>query len=112
MRLKLNFVLVLLAALPLGAATVKSEAVGFSEERLHRIHDTIQRHIDAHHISGAVTLVARRDRVAHVQPHGLMDLESNIPMSKDSIFRIWSMSKPVTGVAILMLHGRRQGATE
>ena len=54
-------------------------------------------------ISGAVTLVARKGRVAHLEAHGLMDIESKKPMAKNSIFRIWSMSKPVAGVAILML---------
>ncbi len=103
MRWKVNFALVALAGLSLAAATLKSESVGFSGERLHRIHDTIQRHIDAHHISGAVTLVARKGSVAHMEAHGLMDVESKMPMKTDSIFRIWSMSKPVTGVAILML---------
>jgi CubicO group peptidase (beta-lactamase class C family) len=103
MRLHLNFALALLAGLPLTAASVKSESVGLSEERLVRIHDTIQRHIDAHRISGAVTLVARKGRIAHLAAHGLMDVESKKPMAKDSIFRVWSMSKPVAGVAILML---------
>lgn len=103
MRVELNLALVALVGLPLAAATVKSESVGFSEERLHRIHDTIPRHMDAHQISGAVTLVARKGRIAHLEAHGLMDVESKKPMATDSIFRIWSMSKPVTGVAILML---------
>jgi len=98
-----NLAVALLAALPLSAATVKTESTGLSDERLVRIHDTIQRHMDAHHVSGAVTLVARRGHIVHLQAHGLMDTESNKPMAKDSIFRIWSMSKPVAGVAILML---------
>jgi CubicO group peptidase (beta-lactamase class C family) len=101
--MRLNVALVLLAGLPLSAATVKSESLGFSEERLHRVHDTIQRHIDAHQISGAVTLVARKGHIVHLEAHGMMDVESKKPMATDSIFRIWSMSKPVAGVAILML---------
>ena len=76
---------------------------GLSRERLQRIHETIQRHIDSHDISGAVTLVARKGRIAHLEAHGFMDLESKKPMAKNSIFRIWSMSKPVAGAAILML---------
>src|SRR5436190_2572895 len=63
----------------------------------------MQRHMDARQISGAVTLVARKGRVAHLQAHGLMDIESKKPMAKDAIFRIYSMTKPVAGVAILML---------
>jgi len=81
----------------------KPEDVGISSDRLRRIHETIQRHMDAQHIAGAVTLVARRGRVAHFEAHGYMDLTSRKPMSKDAIFRLASMSKPVTAVAILML---------
>ena len=58
---------------------------------------------DAEQISGAVTVVARRGRVAHFEAHGLMDIEANASMRKDTIFPIASMTKPVTGVAILML---------
>ncbi|MGA3027991.1 MAG: serine hydrolase domain-containing protein [Bryobacteraceae bacterium] len=86
-----------------GVPAGKPEDVGMSSERLARIHQAIQRHIDAGEISGAVTLVARRGRVVHLEAHGLMDLESKRPMEKDAIFRIASMSKPVTGVAVMMM---------
>jgi len=91
--------------LPLTAASVpvKPESVGLSEERLSRIHETMQRHIDAKNISGAVTLVARKGRIVHFEAHGSMDLEANHAMAKDTIFRIFSMSKPVAGAAIMML---------
>ena len=79
------------------------EDVGFSSARLERIHETIQRHIDAGDITGAVTLVARRGRVAHFEAHGLMDLDSETPMRTDAVFRIMSMTKPVTAAAVLML---------
>jgi CubicO group peptidase (beta-lactamase class C family) len=106
MRCNAKTAFLFLIALPLTAATLpdtKPEDVGFSGERLQRIHDTIQKHIDSHDISGAVTLVMRKGRIAHLEAHGSMDLDSKKPMAKDSIFRIWSMSKPVTGAAILML---------
>ena len=74
-----------------------------SSERLVRIHEAIERHIEAGEISGAVTLVARRGHIVHFEAHGLMDLESKKPMSKDAVFRLASMTKPVTGVAVLML---------
>jgi CubicO group peptidase (beta-lactamase class C family) len=93
-------------AVPLTAAVVppaKPEDVGMSAQRLLRIHEAIQRHIDAGEISGAVTLVARRGRIVHFEPHGLMDIESKRPMQKDAIFRIASMSKPITGVAVMMM---------
>src|SRR5439155_9661413 len=63
----------------------------------------IQRRIDAGEISGAITAVARNGRIAHFEAKGLMDIETRKPMAKDAIFRIASMSKPITGVAIMML---------
>lgn len=105
MKLHIWFVSTL-TALPLWPASLPSsrpEEVGMSSERLQRIHAMIQRRIDAKDISGAVTLVARRGRVAHFEAQGLMDIEANKPMGKDAIFRIASMSKPVTGIAIMML---------
>ena len=100
------FVLVFLLAIATAGAQVPAGApdeVGMSAERLERIGETIQRAIDAKQISGAVTVVARRGRVAHFEARGLMDIEANAPMRKDAIFPIASMTKPVTGVAILML---------
>src|SRR5215471_7421725 len=99
----LSLWLLALAGLPLSGATVKPESVGLSEERLSRIHETMQRHIDAHDISGAVTLVARKGQIAWFHAQGLMDVEANKPMQQDAIFRVFSMSKPVCGAAILML---------
>ena len=99
-------VVLALVCLPLVAATLpnaKPEEVGFSSERLQRIHQMIQRRIDAGDISGAVTLVARNGRVAHFETHGLMDIETKKPMAKDAIFRLASMSKPITGVAVMMM---------
>ena len=87
------------ASLPTGTA----EQTGLAADRLPRIHDVMQRYIDGGQISGAVTLVARRGRVAHLEGHGLMDLESRKPMAKDAIFRLASTSKPVTAVAVMML---------
>jgi CubicO group peptidase (beta-lactamase class C family) len=95
-----------LLALPLAAGNVPAgnpETAGMSAERLQRIHQAIQRHIDAGEISGAVTLVARRGHIVHFEAHGLMDLESKKPMAKDAIFRLASMSKPITSVAVMML---------
>jgi len=99
----LSLFLIAFISLPLGAANVKPESVGFSEERLGRIHDAMQRHIDAHDISGAVTIVARNGQIAWFHAQGLMDIESNKAMQKDAMFRVFSMSKPICGAAILML---------
>ena len=83
--------------------TTKPEEVGLSSERLQRINEMMQRHIAAGDFSGAVTLVARNGRIAHLEAQGLMDIESKKPMQKDAIFRIMSMTKPVVGVAIMMM---------
>src|ERR1051325_3955971 len=97
---------VIVAALSLtaGLASVgKPEDVGMSSERLQRINEAVQRYIDSGQITGAVTVVARRGKIVHFEAQGLMDVESKTPMRRDAIFRMASMSKPVTGVAILML---------
>jgi CubicO group peptidase (beta-lactamase class C family) len=81
----------------------KPEDVGLSAERLARIPEMMQRHVAAGEITGGVTLVARKGRIAHLEAVGTMDLESKKPMTKDAVFRIASMTKPVTGVAIMMM---------
>ena len=91
---------------PMAAATLptaKPEEVGLSSERLKRIHEMIVRHVEAQHISGAVTIVARRGRVVHHEAHGLMDIESNKPMTRNALFRLASSTKPVTAAAVLMV---------
>jgi CubicO group peptidase (beta-lactamase class C family) len=84
-------------------STTKAEGVGMSSERLRRIHDIMQRHIDAGRITGAVTAVARRGKLVHYEAHGFRDPNTKSPMPKDALFRMASSSKPVTGVAVLML---------
>ena len=81
----------------------KAEDVGMSSERLKRIHPMIQGHIDARDFSGAVTLVARKGKVVHFEAHGLADLDAKKPMTTGTLFRLASMTKPVTAVSILML---------
>jgi CubicO group peptidase (beta-lactamase class C family) len=83
--------------------SAKPEDVGMSSERLPRINAALQRHIDAGQLAGAVTLIARRGKVVHFETHGWADLESKQPMSRDTLFKMASTTKPVTSVAILML---------
>ncbi|MDR2215818.1 MAG: beta-lactamase family protein [Nevskiaceae bacterium] len=85
------------------AQSVKPESVGLSRERLERIDDFMQKHIEAGHVSGGVTLVARHGKIAHLQAHGVMDLQSGKPVEKNTLYRIASMSKPITALAVLML---------
>lgn len=96
-------VLVAVAAIDAEVREGRPEDVGLSTERLSRIDELIQREIDTKQISGAVTLVARRGQVAHFKAHGLMDVETGQAMQRDTIFPLASMTKPITGVAILML---------
>jgi CubicO group peptidase (beta-lactamase class C family) len=86
-----------------GVPTGTAEDSGMSTARLARVHESIVRHVEAGEISGAVTLVARRGRIVHLEAHGLMDIESKRPMEKDAIFRLASMTKPITSVAVMMM---------
>ncbi len=82
----------------------KPESVGLSSERLERISTAVGRHLDEKRIAGAVTLVARRGRVVWFKAQGMADRESGKAMRPDSIFRICSMTKPITSVAAMMLY--------
>jgi len=84
---------------------------GLLPERIARIDEHLKtRYLDSGKIAGAVTLVYRRDELAYFSPVGLMDIERGVPMAEDTIFRIYSMSKPITSVALMMLyeHGHFQ----
>ena len=83
--------------------TAIPEEVGMSTERLTRISDAVGRAIEADAITGAVTLVVRKGKIAYLEAHGLMNLESMREMETDTIFQIASMTKPVAGVACLIL---------
>jgi CubicO group peptidase (beta-lactamase class C family) len=82
----------------------KPESVGLSSERLERIAVAVQRSIDDKRIAGAVTLVARRGHVAWLRAQGMMDREAGKPMQTDSLFRICSMTKAITTLAVMMLY--------
>jgi CubicO group peptidase (beta-lactamase class C family) len=78
---------------------------GMSAGRLGRIDALLQeKYIDTGKIAGALTLVARRGEIAHFSPVGQMDAERGTPVKEDTIFRIFSMSKPITSVALMMLY--------
>ncbi|MBV9287678.1 MAG: beta-lactamase family protein, partial [Hyphomicrobiales bacterium] len=79
------------------------EDVGFSSERLKRIATVFQGEVDKGALPGAVILIARDGKVADFEAIGFQDREKKIPMGADSIFRIASMSKPITSVALMML---------
>ncbi len=82
----------------------KSPAAGMSASRLETIDRfLLSRYIDPGRIPGAVMLVARRGEIAHLSTLGMADVERRKPMREDTIFRIYSMSKPITSVAFMML---------
>ncbi len=85
-------------------AAAKPESLGFSSERLGRVHAQMQQEVDQKQLAGVVTLLARHGKVAEVRAYGKKDLASGAPMTTDTIFRIFSMTKPVTGAAMMMLY--------
>lgn len=87
-------------SLPMGRA----EDVGMSSQRLARIGTAIQRYVDRKEIAGAVTLVARRGRVVHLEAYGHRDIANASRMTPDAIFRIRSMTKPIVTAALMTLH--------
>src|SRR5580692_11096320 len=84
--------------------TAKPESVGLSSERLERIAAAVQHGIDEKRIAGAVTLVARRGHIAWLKAQGMQDREQGKPMPTDAIFRICSMSKAITSLAVMILY--------
>ena len=90
-----------------GLPRVEPEEVGLSSEALGRIDSHFRaRYIEPGKISGALTLVARRGQVAFFSALGRMDAERDKPLCEDTIFRIYSMTKPVTSVALMQLYER------
>jgi CubicO group peptidase (beta-lactamase class C family) len=74
-----------------------------SASKLERINRHFQKYIEEEKLAGIVTLVARKGRIVHFREYGWSDVESKIPIQKNSLFRIYSMTKPITSVAVMML---------
>ena len=91
------------AAFAQGLPVTSPESVGLSGPRLTRLSSAMQRIVDEQRLSGVVTLIARDGKAVHFDSYGKLDREKNVPMPKDAIFRIASMSKAITSVAIVML---------
>ena len=94
--------------------TLKVEAdageVGFDAERLSRIDAHFARYVDDGRLPGWLILVSRAGKIVHLSAYGYRDLESRAPLERDTLFRIYSMTKPVTVVAAMMLY--EEGAFE
>ena len=84
--------------------TADPASLGFSQERLERISAWMDRYVDAGKLPCALTLICRHGEVVFARAVGQRDLESGGPIEMDSIFRIFSMSKPLTSVAVMMLY--------
>ncbi len=82
----------------------KPETVGFSSARLERLHEVMQRAVDQKQIPGIVTILARHGKIVDYRAYGQRDVAGGAPMTKDAIFRDFSMTKPVTGVAMMILY--------
>ena len=109
MRLRMVF-LALLLCLSTGALaqaqslpSAKPEQVGLSAERLNKVTAMLKTDVEKGVIPGAVLLVARQGKIALFDTVGVRNPETKTPMTKDSIFRIYSMSKPITSVAAMVL---------
>jgi CubicO group peptidase (beta-lactamase class C family) len=88
----------------LDMSPVKPESVGFSSQRLERLHALMQQTVDEKHLAGIVTILARHGKIVDYRAYGKRDLASGAAMTKDTIFRDYSMTKPVTGVAMMILY--------
>src|SRR5215471_4588795 len=98
--------LLVVLVVPVGARALPAgspEEVGFSKERLARIGQALTGQIELKSFPGAVALVARKGRVAYFEAVGQLDPKTGAPMTKDAIFRLYSMTKPFTSVAAMML---------
>jgi CubicO group peptidase (beta-lactamase class C family) len=83
--------------------TVTPQELGFSDARLQRIAPVMQAYIDQGKLAGTLIMVARNGQIAYINAQGMMDKEAKKPMREDTIFRIYSMTKPITAVAAMTL---------
>ncbi|PRW65097.1 serine hydrolase domain-containing protein [Actinopolyspora mortivallis] len=92
----------------MGQLQVEVEAadVGLAPERLQRIEHHLAKYVTAGKLPGWLVLIARGGKIAHLRTHGARNVEEGLPVETDTIFRIYSMTKPITSVAAMMLHER------
>jgi len=86
------------------AALSTPESVGFSTQRLERLHTLMQETVDQKQLSGVVTILARHGKIIDYRAYGKQDVAAGTPMTRDTIFRAFSMTKPVTAVAMMLLY--------
>lgn len=78
--------------------------VGFDAERLARIDTHFRRYVDDGRLPGWLVLVSRGGRITHLSTYGLRDVEAGLPVEHDTLFRVYSMTKPVTSLAAMLLY--------
>ena len=100
---KLILIIGFMFSLSISAGAYEASQAGMSQDRLEKIAPTLLQQIKEGRFPGFVTAVARKGRVVHYETQGFSDVEKQIPLQKDSLFRIYSMSKPITGVALMIL---------
>ena len=83
---------------------VSPQAAGLSSDRLREATEMLNRYVAEQRIAGAVAAVARRGQIGYLEAVGVQDLQTRVPMTERSLFRIYSMTRPVTAVAVMMLH--------
>jgi CubicO group peptidase (beta-lactamase class C family) len=88
----------------MNSTATSPEAVGMSSDRLARIAPVMQSYVDERGVAGISTMVSRRGEIVHAQQFGFQDKEAAIPMAADTIFRIYSMTKPIVSTALMLLH--------
>jgi CubicO group peptidase (beta-lactamase class C family) len=81
-----------------------AETVGMSSSRLDRIGPAMQAYVDSGEVAGILTLVARRGEIVHRGRYGCRDREAGVEMTDDTIFRIYSMTKPIVSTALMLLY--------
>ena len=84
--------------------SVKAEKQGMSSERLERIKEITQQYVDDGKLAGVITMVARRGEIVHFEAVGQRGVNDDTPLKKDDLFRIYSMTKPVTATALMQLY--------
>lgn len=82
---------------------VPPQNAGFSPAKIAELEQHFQKYVDDKKLAGLTTLIAREGRLIHLKSYGVMDTKSAKPMRNDAVFRVYSMTKPVTGVAMMML---------
>ena len=89
---------------PRDLARVAPEAIGMSSDRLERLDSAMQGLVDDGLLAGITTMISRQGKIAHFGTFGHQNIEDGVEMSEDTIFRIYSMTKPITGVALMILY--------